>query len=162
MQTLTEIRHLFEYNGWANRKAIQSIKDSSSQSTKAISALSHLLIAEKTWLVRMIDAEKASTEFWTETTLAGCEALADEAGGEYSEFVSALTEEKLDLVVSYTNSKGVGYRTPIREILTHVLMHSTYHRGQVAMAVRAAGDAPAASDYIIFVRELNAAREAAR
>jgi uncharacterized damage-inducible protein DinB len=64
-----------------------------------------------------------------------------------------LTEENLDAVATYKNSRGVEYRTAYRDMLMHVLMHSAYHRGQVAMAIRAEGGEPANTDYIGFVRE---------
>jgi uncharacterized damage-inducible protein DinB len=40
-----------------------------------------------------------------------------------------------------------------RDILTHVAMHGTYHRGQIAAALRAADITPPNTDFITFVRE---------
>jgi uncharacterized damage-inducible protein DinB len=37
-------------------------------------------------------------------------------------------------------------------VLLHVIMHSAYHRGQIAMAMRAAGQQPAYTDFIHAVR----------
>ncbi len=64
-----------------------------------------------------------------------------------------MTEEGLESIATYKNSKGVLYETSYRDILTQVLMHSAYHRGQVAMAVRKEGGEPAYTDYIGFVRD---------
>jgi uncharacterized damage-inducible protein DinB len=41
----------------------------------------------------------------------------------------------------------------VEEILTHVVIHSAYHRGQIASDVRAAGGVPAYTDYIHAVRQ---------
>jgi len=37
--------------------------------------------------------------------------------------------------------------------LTHVIMHSAYHRGQIALEMRAAGMEPAHTDFIHAVRQ---------
>ena len=61
--------------------------------------------------------------------------------------------QSLDERVAYTNSKGEAWTSTVEEILTHVTMHSAYHRGQIAADVRAAGMVPAYTDYIHSVRQ---------
>jgi uncharacterized damage-inducible protein DinB len=41
----------------------------------------------------------------------------------------------------------------VEDILTHVLLHSAYHRGQIASQTRAAGGTPAYTDFIHAVRQ---------
>jgi uncharacterized damage-inducible protein DinB len=67
-----------------------------------------------------------------------------------------LTSEKLDEDLVQRTSKGVEFRTPVRDVLTHLVMHSAYHRGQIAQAVREAGGQPAATDYIVYARRQRA------
>ena len=154
MQTIEQLNDLLNYNEWANRRAIASLQALANPPTKALLALTHLLIAEQAWLARF-QSEPDSTgfNFWPDASLQECEAMAGEMTLAYKEFVGSLTEERLDDVATYKNSKGVEYQTPYREMLTHVMMHSAYHRGQVAMAIRAEGGEPANTDYIGFVRE---------
>ncbi|NIP57628.1 MAG: damage-inducible protein DinB, partial [Gemmatimonadetes bacterium] len=45
------------------------------------------------------------------------------------------------------------FRTPIGEILLHVLLHGSYHRGQIALRMRDVGEEPVNTDLITFVRE---------
>jgi uncharacterized damage-inducible protein DinB len=154
MQTIEALHDLLNYNEWANRRTIAALKASANPSAKALRALTHLLISEKTWLLRF-QTEQDSTgfNFWPNASLQQCEALADETAQSYKAFVSNLTEEGLDAVATYKNSRGVEYQTAYRDMLMHVLIHSAYHRGQVAMAIRAEGGEPANTDYIGFVRE---------
>jgi uncharacterized damage-inducible protein DinB len=154
METIETIRQLFKYNEWANRRAIDALKDPANESAKAVRALAHLLIAENAWLQRMLtNQDSTGFDFWQGSTLDQCEQLASEVVKGYADLLDGMTEQKLDAVATYKNSKGVEYQTPFRDILQHVLMHSMYHRGQVAMAVRAEGGAPPSTDYIAFVRE---------
>ena len=55
-------------------------------------------------------------------------------------------------VVSYVNSKGEAWRSTVGDILTHVVLHSSYHRGQIASHVRATGAEPAYTDFIHATR----------
>lgn len=159
MQTLETIRGLLGYNEWANDKMMDSLRQSSNPSAKAVRALAHLLIAEKTWLLRLkTNQDSTGFDFWQGTTLEQCEALALEVKQAFAALTNELTEDQLDSFATYKNSKGTEYSTSYRDILMHVLMHSAYHRGQVAMAVRAEDETPAYTDYIAFVREMESAK----
>lgn len=154
METIKTIGQLFTYNHWANRRVLDSFKDPLNHDPRAIRVLAHLLIAEKMWLVRLLNNEDTTGfNFWPELGLEECEALAEENRKAYAVLFDSLTENDLDSVAIYKNSKGVEYRTSYRDILLHVAFHGTYHRGQVASQVRAGGGTPAYTDYIAFVRE---------
>jgi uncharacterized damage-inducible protein DinB len=45
------------------------------------------------------------------------------------------------------------FRNPVEEILTQLFGHSWYHRGQIAVLVRAAGGTPAITDLIYWCRQ---------
>ena len=45
------------------------------------------------------------------------------------------------------------YSSRIVDVLTHVIMHSAYHRGQIASDIRADGGEPAYTDFIHAVRQ---------
>jgi uncharacterized damage-inducible protein DinB len=55
--------------------------------------------------------------------------------------------------VTYTNSKGEVWTSGVEDILTHVTIHSAYHRGQIASDLRAEGHTPAYTDFIHAVRQ---------
>ncbi len=154
METKSILRQLLTYNAWANRRVIEAFKGEPSHDPRALRAFAHLLVAEKTWLQRITESlDTTGYDFWPELRLDECETLSDENAEAYASFFDALDEDDLNMVATYKNSKGTEYQTSYRDVLTHVLHHSAYHRGQVAMATRAAGNAPAYTDYIAFVRE---------
>jgi uncharacterized damage-inducible protein DinB len=55
--------------------------------------------------------------------------------------------------VKYRNSKGEPWSSRVEDILIHVLFHSAYHRGQIALQMRASGLTPAYTDFIHAVRQ---------
>jgi len=59
----------------------------------------------------------------------------------------------LDLTARYRTSEGEWKENTFREMLTHVLFHSSIHRGNIMINLREHGFAPPKIDYIIYLRE---------
>ena len=67
--------------------------------------------------------------------------------------MAASSEIDLAKSVSYQNSKGENWSSRKGDIIVHVVMHSAYHRGQIATDMRAAGLTPAYTDFIHSIRQ---------
>ncbi|PYO45862.1 MAG: hypothetical protein DMD72_14120, partial [Gemmatimonadetes bacterium] len=85
------------------------------------------------------------------------ERVAAENAGQLKKIVEAITGDALERGITYRNSAGDQFTSTLEDILTHVMMHGSYHRGQVASLIRAAGDTPSPTDYIFFARGAPAA-----
>jgi uncharacterized damage-inducible protein DinB len=153
VETIDLLRSLFAYNEWANRKVIESLKEAPPHSSKAVRLLAHLLITEREYFLRLRGKDSTGYDFWQELSLEECEELTEENHRNFAALFAALTEENLESIAFYKNSRGMAYHNTYREMLTHVLHHSSYHRGQVAMAARADLIVPAYTDYIAYLRE---------
>jgi uncharacterized damage-inducible protein DinB len=55
--------------------------------------------------------------------------------------------------IEYQSLDSGRFRNRVEEVLTQLFGHSWYHRGQIAMLVRAAGGEPAVTDFIFWCRE---------
>lgn len=76
--------------------------------------------------------------------------------GLWRTYMNALKQEggpKLDSPIRYSSTEGVNYESTLADILTHVVNHSSYHRGQIANMVASAGAKPAVTDYIALTRK---------
>ena len=60
--------------------------------------------------------------------------------------LSRLSEADLDGMVVYRNTKGEEFASTLVDILTHVVIHGAYHRGQIARVLGAAGTSAAISN----------------
>lgn len=151
MQTLEYLRQQNDYNLWANREFLQFLQNL--PEAKAARVFAHLLLAEITWLRRMREnLDTSGFDFWSGETVEDCERLFDESRKSFAALFQNLTEDNLERVFSYKNSKGAPFQNTYREALTHVFFHSAYHRGQAAQAIRLAGNAPPYTDFIQFLR----------
>jgi uncharacterized damage-inducible protein DinB len=153
---LETIRKLFAYDEWATVRVLKLLKATPGQNQKALGLLAHLLLAEKIWLLRLEGQDTAGINKSPALSLAECESLANENQRAYADFLGTLGEADLDSMLTYRNLKGTEFSTPVRDILTHVALHGTYHRGQIASAMRAEGNAPVDTDFITFVRAASA------
>ena len=62
-------------------------------------------------------------------------------------------ESALEQVAKYKTSEGVPHENTVRDLLTHVLLHSSIHRGNIVLKMREEGLEPPKIDYIIYLRE---------
>jgi uncharacterized damage-inducible protein DinB len=147
---------MFAYDHWANRECLAAMRTAGPISADTIGRMGHILSAQKFWLERILK-ERQSMPVWPSSTIQDCMALADEMSSAWRNCLTRLGNQfapgSLDDKVEYRNSKGEPWSSRVEDILTHVLFHSTYHRGQIALQMRASGVEPAYTDFIHAVRQ---------
>ncbi len=151
MQTIEHLRHLFAYNDWANRRIVVALKNSPSE--RSLEIIAHLLITEKEYYERLYGKNSTGFDFWPKLTLEDCGTLAREAAEAYEQLLRKFDDEGLDIRAKYHTSEGIPYENTFRELLTHVLTHSSIHRGNIILKIREDGFTPPKIDYIIYLRE---------
>jgi uncharacterized damage-inducible protein DinB len=114
--------------------------------------LAHILSAEQLWLERLRQTTQ-SLAVWPDFTADECRVRIGELAELWREYFAQLSPPALSQQIAYKNSKGEPWTSIVQDVLTHVLMHSAYHRGQIATLMRAAGRAPASTDFIHAVRQ---------
>lgn len=149
----SELRSLFVYDHWANREALASMSTLSGDAGRPLKIFGHIIGAQRVWLARFENPDPPNAHPWPAVTLDECRTAVDDLHQRWAALLDSLTPEKLTSDLSYRNTKGVEYRTPIQDVLMHLVMHSAYHRGQLAAAVREAGGKPAATDYVVYLRK---------
>lgn len=145
-------RKLFEYDYWANSETLASIKTVPSGSEKARKAFCHIIGAQRIWMSRFENPAPPTAQPWPDLTLEECGAAIEDLRLRWNAILEGLTPEKLASDLTYLSLKGTENRTPIQDVLMHLALHSAYHRGQVAAAVREGGGKPAPTDYAVYLR----------
>ncbi|HTO87269.1 MAG TPA: DinB family protein [Thermoanaerobaculia bacterium] len=150
---LEQLRRLFGYDIWANRETLASLEAAGpAVPAVAVKRMGHVLGTEWLWFSRLTGEEK-SMVVWPPLTVADCRRETGRLEAAWREHLAGLTEEALSRAVSYVNSKGEPWKSAAGDILMHTVMHSAYHRGQVASDLRTAGFEPAYTDFIHGVRK---------
>jgi uncharacterized damage-inducible protein DinB len=67
--------------------------------------------------------------------------------------LTAVTDEELEREFEYQSLDAGRFRNGVDGVLAQLFGHSSYHRGQIAMLVRAAGGEPAVTDLIYWCRQ---------
>lgn len=135
---------LFQYDDWANNEEIANLKNAPA---RAIRLFAHVVGTEWVWLSRL-QGTKPKLAVWPELTL---DQIATELPQLRKAWVDYLAQRPSG-TIEYRNSKGELWTSDIEDVLTHVVMHGAYHRGQIATVMRDAGHTPAYTDYIHCTR----------
>jgi uncharacterized damage-inducible protein DinB len=151
MDLLEHLRRQFAYDEWANREVLGAL-ESSAPAGRPLQLLAHILSAERLWLER-IRKQPQSLPVWPDFTHDQCERQIVDLARLWREFLGQLSSARLTDRVSYQNSKGEAWTSTVADVLTHVVLHSAYHRGQIASQVRGGGEAPAYTDFIHATRQ---------
>ena len=154
MEILEYLRRQFTYDFWANAEVLAALKaaEPSAHLVRPLQLLSHIASAERLWLER-IRQQPQSLPVWPEFTLIQCEAQLAGLSKEWGDYLSHLSVDSLSQPIAYTNSKAESWTNGVQDILAHVILHSAYHRGQIAILVRTAGLTPACTDFIHPIRK---------
>ena len=160
-------RRLFEYDDWANAAHLATLA-----APEAVRAMGHLLAAREIWLLRVKmgqapqvpepfspakggqapgkpEPDPVSLKFFRHLDVDQCRELHEQVSADWRAWLNAATPADLDAQVTFQDSLGNPYTLTRRVMLTHVLLHSAHHRGQVAMAQRQAGLTP--TDFDLYL-----------
>lgn len=142
-------KELFEYSHHFNQKLTEFFNDNPNKtSKKSIKLFNHVLNAHQIWDNR-IAPQQTPFEVWE---LHNIQDLKNIDKINYEQTLQILDKFDLNETIDYSNSKGQAFGNSIRDILFHVINHSTYHRGQIATDFKQNGLDPLVTDYIFYKR----------
>jgi uncharacterized damage-inducible protein DinB len=168
--TPEEFRVLYEYDAWANHRLLDAAKaltqeqftrDMGSSFPSVRDTLAHIMGGEWIWLERW--------QGRTPTKLPAVEDFPDlpslqkrwaEIEADLLTFVRGLTAERIAAVSEYKTLTAGTFKSPLGQMLQHLVNHGTYHRGQVTTLLRQLGAKSVSTDLSFFYRERGAATPA--
>src|SRR6266581_8076797 len=177
--TKYDIQLLYEYDRWANNRALQAVstlsieeftRDLGGSFRSVRDTLVHIIGGEWGWLAYWKEPSPSSaflTDLRTRRdalfnpdafpNIAAVQLKWAEVEKEQVEFVNRVTKESLEKMLPFR-------KTQIRlmHLMQHLANHSTYHRGQVALMMRQLDAEPLATDFHVFLVEGSPETAAAR
>jgi uncharacterized damage-inducible protein DinB len=158
------LQRLFRYKAWANDElliALAMLGGKSPIAGLAIKALSHSYIVDRIFAAHLRRKAHAytSANLGQMPTLEDLSADIRKSDREYIDYVSALDRDQLAERIDFAFTDGAPGRMSREEMLMHVIIHGTGHRGQVS-AVMLLNSVPPAKDG--FTSYLHAAEASTR
>ncbi len=144
---------LYQYNVWCNQRVLSAIKRQSVSDEKILSVLGHIVAAQYLWLHRIKGLPPAQVKLWGDYSLDQLEEMAAYIGKEWVDFIESTDDFNRELV--YKNYTNDPYVNNVEQIMIHLVNHSSYHRGQIAMLLRQKGFEPINTDYITYDRVIS-------
>jgi uncharacterized damage-inducible protein DinB len=161
--TAQEIRTLHAFNSWASNRTFDALalipdadimKDMKSGLGSIHGTILHMVGAEKIWLSRWIGKPDARLIASADApTLAAVRRVWGETGFAMAKFLGTMTDAKLKDTFTMTTAAGATFAHSYAQAIQHVVDHSTYHRGQIALLLRQLGHTPPGTGLIAFYRE---------
>ena len=152
------INKLGAFNVWANETLLRRLDSSVAAGhvapPTALRIFSHVINAQAIWLARLTGAA-SPLKVWQEHDLAGLHHWHEQTSEPFRQLCEQANDAELTRHIQYTNSQGDAFDSQVSDVLTHAVVHASYHRGQVATKMREAGLEPVNSDFITYCREMS-------
>jgi uncharacterized damage-inducible protein DinB len=154
------IRSLFHFNTWANEGVRQGLLAADDQVLRTpipeywfgslFFILTHILGGETTWLTRLRTGQPAARGPSADD-FASAEGLAEawrKKDAEWEEWAAAQTPESLATTGEWRRADGKLYALQHWQVATHIVVHSTNHRGHATVAMTQLGIQHGPQDFL--------------
>ncbi|HUP65282.1 MAG TPA: DinB family protein [Thermoanaerobaculia bacterium] len=143
-------RRLLRFELWALETLARSVRDGEEElPLRSMKILGHLVGTHWLWLSRL-GAPARNMEVWPELSAAQC---VDEVADLEKAWSSFFEEpQRLDGRTEYRNSRGEEWVSATSDVLLHIAIHGSHHRGQIIATMRQMGRTPPYLDFIEATR----------
>lgn len=142
------LAELINYTKVADSRLITVFENHPNLPEKALSLFNHVLNAQHIWATRIL-GQAPNFAVWAVHQPSELAAIAE---ANHQLLQQILENVPLAQTINYQNTQGE-YSNVVKDILFHVVNHSTYHRAQIASILKSVGIEPPVTDYIILKRE---------
>jgi uncharacterized damage-inducible protein DinB len=142
-------QEIFEYHHHFNQKLIDELKKHEKKlPQRTFPLFCHVLNAHHIWNARIL---RITTGFGVQDIhpIEACKEIDDK---NYSDTKKIIETVSLEENITYKTFKGEEFSNTVRDILFHVVNHSTHHKGQIISDFRQQGIVPITTDYIFYKR----------
>jgi uncharacterized damage-inducible protein DinB len=145
------LRNLMAHMRWADGLVADALERDAPNDDEATRLFAHVASVEHLWYAR-IQARAAEHPVWPALGVDQARALAATHAGLFERLLVPGDESGLARRVAYTNSAGRDFQSTVADIVIHVAMHGSHHRGQIVRRLRALDHEPPYVDYIQYTR----------
>jgi uncharacterized damage-inducible protein DinB len=157
MGHLTQTRQLLLYTLWADRVCLEAARevplealtrDAGVSFGSLLGTLSHILRSQRRWLARLTGQAAPQPDDFPD--LGALAAGWSETAAQLEFFLASLTEDQLAAEITWEDTEIGAVTRPLWQPVSHMVNHSTYHRGQAVSLLRQLGHQPPKTDLMYF------------
>ncbi|KAA0836143.1 DinB family protein [Bacillus paralicheniformis] len=159
------LKHL-DYHNWANQRVLSHLKSLPEELfTREIQSVfqsvsevvTHMCVADALWLKVISGAayeEAKETGMRLKEMLKGKKiddfvSIFQDTALQYETFFENLEDPDGEITIAHPALGEI--KTPVSELLHHVVNHGTYHRGNISAMLRQMGEAGVPTDYVYYL-----------
>ena len=146
----------FEFEYWSNTTILNALKTLTQPDERALLLFSHLLSSHRMWWCRVTKTEINCTLF-QERTLDECEKLMQENLANWKQYLQNKTEKDVEQTIEFMaawEANPSKRSISIEDAITHLINHSSYHRGQIIASIKGKVAELPLSTYIMYTSKI--------
>jgi len=130
MKTLFEDQ--FRYNQWANEKLLAFIDENSLTNNRINPIFAHLTHAQVIWCDRLNNKPTSQdVNEWATWPWEEIKSKCRKTNADLLAFVLTHANDEFREIVNFINTSGTPYSREVRQVITHVMQSTNFHRGQI-------------------------------
>lgn len=138
---------LYKYNHWCNEQMISLIEEHpEAYSERAQTLIGHMLNTHHIWTSRLKRVDRKHG-VWDTFKI---EELAPYNQENFDESMYVLDRFDYEYLLTYVNTINETHTRRVKDILFHIINHSTYHRGQLMTELKLNGAMPIPLDFTYY------------
>lgn len=130
MKTLFEDQ--FRYNQWANEKLLAFIDENGLTNNRINPIFAHLTHAQVIWCDRLNNRPtQQDVNDWATWPWEEIKGKCRKTNVGLLAFVLTHANDEFREIVNFINTSGTPYSREVRQVITHVMQTTNFHRGQI-------------------------------
>ena len=135
---------------WANQQLAATIEKAKTSDERTLLLFSHILSSYSMWLSR-VQGKEITTALFQERTLNESKALMKKMFPELKNYLLKADEAEINRVITFTFPlDGSTRKLSVLDAITHLVTHSSYHRGQIMARLKDKVETLPLTTYIAF------------
>ncbi|MDX8448380.1 DinB family protein [Mesorhizobium captivum] len=166
MSAATLLRSLLAYQTWANDELLEKLagrldpRRNGVEHRAALRLMNHIHVVSRIFAAHLTGVAHGYASDNTEETPEPAELRAAMAESDrwYLDYVETVSEQQLAGPVAFTFTDGDKGCMTRQEMLTHVVLHGSYHRGEIGRMLAAIAVTPPWDTYAVHLHQVEPSR----
>lgn len=142
-----QVSKLIRYEHWANNKICNAMSEANPRPAKTLELFSHILAVSSIWLSRAKSQPETAKRFDV-YTIEECKNINNRLLTDWLEYIQR-TANPDEQLMTFT-MQGKSFKMAVLDSIHHVVIHGSYHRGQIVTLLKDEVTELPMTDFVLF------------